>query len=65
MAYGMGLSASTIKYVVHWKISESILNYWQEVGCSPNHQGIAVLYLPPFDRINIKPDIKELISAVK
>ena len=49
VAFGMGVSMSNVRHVIHWGPPKDILSYWQQVGrCARDgQQGSAQMFLYP------------------
>ena len=49
IAFGLGVDVRDIKYIFHWGLSKSPLQYWQEVDrCSRNgERGECYMYILP------------------
>ena len=49
VAFGIGIQVEDIDVVVHWRVENSVLSYWQEVGrCSRDgRKGLGLCYIFP------------------
>ena len=67
VAFGMGIDIPDIKLIIHWGESDTIVQYWQEIGrCG--RDGLpakAILYHIGTQLFRCQPDMKDLISKVK
>ena len=67
IVFGLCIQIPNVKYVLHWRPSETTLDYWQEVGrCARNihlvPDGKAVLYTPRNSFRRLDPLFKNTIG---
>ncbi|XP_038067192.1 ATP-dependent DNA helicase Q-like 2 [Patiria miniata] len=68
IAFGMGIEVHKVRYIFHWGLSKTIVDYWQEVGrCSRDGEpGTAVLYRTPTrGHVTTDMEFKEMVSGVE
>ncbi|XP_006815053.1 ATP-dependent DNA helicase RecQ-like [Saccoglossus kowalevskii] len=67
VAFGMGVNIPDLNIVVHWGCSNSIVEYWQEVGRARRNGDPAEAHLFPLPRtvLHVEDDMKSLCEQLK
>lgn len=67
VAFGMGIDIPDIKFVIHWGESQTVVQYWQEVGRCGRDQSASVAELCHIGQQLYRCDesVKDLIKQVK
>ncbi|XP_067668372.1 uncharacterized protein [Haliotis asinina] len=68
-AFGMGVDIPDVELVIHWGVSTTVLDYWQEVGRAgrDGQQSLALLFATPVtisDKRMTKDCVRELHKQV-
>lgn len=66
VAFGLGVNIPNVRNVIHWGASDSVLQYWQEVGRAgrDGNKSVAHYYATKTSILSVQDDMKKICTGI-